>query len=275
MNNNQITPLVSVIMGIFNCADTLEDAVKSIINQTFHNWELILCDDGSTDSTFLVAKSLAKIDKRIIVLKNESNKGLNYTLNHCLEHARGEYVARMDGDDLCSPDRFSKQLQILEENPEISIVSSDMNYFDENGIWGKSDVNPRPSNKDFMLGTPFCHAPCMVRKCAYDAVNGYSESKYLLRVEDYHLWIKMYSKGFKGLNLKEPLYSMRDDRNAYSRRKFRFRINESYVKGLAYTKLNDVPFFSFMYILKPLIVGLIPNYLYDALHKWKLNSIKR
>ncbi len=94
--------------------------------------------------------------------------------------------------------------------------------FDENGVWGKTYAELYPIKESFLKGTPFCHAACMVRKEAYEKVKGYSISDRLLRVEDYHLWIKMYAKGFKGMNLQEPLYSMRDDRNAQGRRKFKY-----------------------------------------------------
>ena len=77
-------------MGIYNCADTLEQAVSSIRNQTYTNWELILCDDGSTDATYELAHKLAEEEPRIILLQNDCNKGLNTTLNHCLAAATGE-----------------------------------------------------------------------------------------------------------------------------------------------------------------------------------------
>ena len=88
---------ISVLMGIYNCADTLEQAVASIRNQTYTNWELILCEDGSSDNTFEVAQMLAAEDNRIVLLRNEKNLGLNATLNRSLSVATGEYVARMDG----------------------------------------------------------------------------------------------------------------------------------------------------------------------------------
>ncbi|MGL5980485.1 MAG: glycosyltransferase family 2 protein [Phocaeicola sp.] len=268
---NNLSPKISVIMGIYNCASTLKEAVDSIINQTYTNWELILCDDGSKDNTLALAKEFAAQDNRIVVIQNNTNRGLNYTLNHCLKYAQGEYIARMDGDDSCDPSRFMKQVAILEKNSDIAIVSSEMNYFDESGIWGQSKSIERPVNKDFIRGTPFCHAPCMVRKEAYDAVNGYSEADILLRVEDYHLWIKMYSKGYKGLNIKEPLYSMRDDRNAYNRRKFKYRINEAYVRYLA-ARMLSLPLTAYIYTLRPILVGILPNFLYDYLHKRRLNK---
>lgn len=267
-----MTPKISVIMGIYNCADTLGEAIDSILAQTCTDWELILCDDGSADDTYAVAETYrCRFPDKIVLLKNERNMGLNYTLNHCLRFARGAYIARMDGDDICDPRRFEKEIAVLEQETEISIVSTGMNFFDETGVWG-SVSNPKyPEAKDFLSGSPFCHAPCMVRREAYEAVGGYSEDDKLLRVEDYHLWIKMYRAGFKGKNIQEPLYSMRDDHNAYGRRKFKFRLNEAYVKYLAVRELK-LPVWGYLAALKPILVGLLPRPVYDLLHKRRLSA---
>lgn len=265
---------ISVIMGIYNCATTLGEAIDSIINQTFSDWELIMCDDGSQDDTLNVAFSYKeKFPEKIVVLKNEKNLGLNATLNKCLAVAKGKYIARMDGDDVCSPERFAKELAVLESEPEIAIVSTDMAYFDESGTWGKISHPTYPQGIDFLYETPFCHAPCMVRKEAYDAVQGYSVDKKLLRVEDYHLWMKMYKAGYKGKNIGEILYSMRDDRNAYNRRKFKYRLNSAYVICLTIKELK-LPVWGYARALRPIIVGLLPNFLYDKLHKWNLRGKK-
>lgn len=258
---------VSIIMGIYNCAETLDEAINSIENQTYKNWELIMCDDGSSDQTYSIAKKYKeKYKEKIILLRNDINKGLNYTLNKCLKNANGDYIARMDGDDISVKERFEKQVKFLNENIDIDIVSSDMIYFDSEGEWGKSNIVENPINDTFIQGTPFCHAPCMVRREAYMSVNGYTEEEKLLRVEDYHLWTKMYAKGYKGINIKEPLYKMRDDRNAYSRRKYKYRINEAYARYIAFRDLNLNKLKSF-YILRPLIVGLIPYGLYKNIRK--------
>lgn len=262
-------PLISVIMGIYNCESTLGEAIDSLLNQTYINWELILCDDGSTDGTVSVAKSYQeKYPDKIKLLTNEKNMGLNFTLNKCLGEAKGEYIARMDGDDISLPERFQKEIDVLEKNKELSIVSTAMILFDEEGDWGKTTLKEIPAKKDFLLGTPFCHAPCLVKKEAYLAVGGYSVEKRLLRVEDYHLWIKMYEKGFRGINLQEALYKMRDDRNAQHRRKFRYRLNEAHVKAYAIKSLK-LPFYSYVYCLKPIILGLLPGFIYKWLHRRK------
>ena len=263
---------VSVIMGIYNCSDTLEEAVECIVGQTYTNWELVLCDDGSADQTYAVAQQLVqRYPDRIILLQNERNCGLNHTLNRCLEVATGDYIARMDADDRCSPERLATEVEVLNSHPEIAIVSTDMEHFDELGTWGRQQHPDMPVPKDFVHGTPFNHAPCMVRREAYDTVKGYSEDRKYLRVEDYHLWIKMYSAGFKGQNIHKVLYQMRDDRNAYSRRKFSYRLNEARVKALAVRELK-LPVYYYLYALRPIAVGLLPDCVYDRLHKKKLKE---
>lgn len=263
---------ISVIMGIYNCADTLKDAIDSILAQTVENWELILCDDGSQDNTYTIAEFFLKqYPEKIVLLQNQENKGLNFTLNRCLEFAKGKYIARMDGDDTCSPNRFEKELEAFRDHPDLAVVSTAMEYFDENGVWGCIRHPQFVTKRDFLYGTPFCHAPCMVRKDVMDRVGGYTESKWLLRVEDYHLWVKIYNFGYKGMNLNEPLYQMRDDRNAYNRRKFRYRLNETYVRILAIRELK-LPVWGYIYALRPLLVGLLPNKIYDILHKSNLKG---
>lgn len=266
---NHQKPLISVIMGIYNCADTLPEAIDSILNQTYTNFELIMCNDGSIDNTFEIAQEYKdKYPDKIILIENDGNKGLNFTLNHCLEYVNGEFIARMDGDDISVSDRFQKELNFLLENPQYAIVSTPMKYFDESGVFKVGTGGGEPNINRIPLGTPFCHAPCMVRKEAYDAVGGYSVDDKLLRVEDWHLWIKMYSKGYKGYVLDEPLYMMRDDRNAYSRRKFKFRINEARVSAFAIKSLKLSPKY-YIWVLRPIIVGLLPKAIYNMLHKMK------
>lgn len=266
--------LISVIMGIYNCEEYLEEALNCIVNQTYTNWEVIMCDDGSKDNTAKVAqKFVDTYPGKFRLLKNEQNMGLNYTLNKCLYEARGEYIARMDGDDLCSPDRFQKEIDILDNNPDIAIVGTEMEFFDSNGVFGKTNCIKEPVKKTFMNRTPFCHATCMVRREAYLDVEGYTVDKKLLRVEDYHLWAKMYAKGYKGINIKEALYMMRDDRNAQSRRKFIYRLNSAYAQAVV-AKMLKLPPQTIIYIIKVVIKGLVPSFIYKPLHQRKLSKNK-
>lgn len=262
-------PKISVLMGIYNCADTLPEAIDCILNQTEQDFELILCEDGSKDNTYQIAQDYQnRYPDKIVLIKNEKNLGLNLTLNRCLAVAKGEFIARMDGDDLCDPARFEKELAVLEARPDLAFVSSAIYLFDDNGIWGVTSVIEEPTGNDFSKGNPFSHGPCLGRKAAFEAVGGYSEDSRVVRVEDFHLWIRMYAAGMKGLNLAEPLYSLRSDLNATTRRRMKARINEAYVTGVAVSSLKLAKW-RYILALRPLILGLIPRRFYLMLHKKK------
>ena len=268
---------ISILMGIYNCDSTLCEAIDSIINQTYSNWEFIICDDGSKDNSYNIAKSYEKADpKRFKVIQNSENRGLNATLNRCLEMATGEYVARMDGDDICDPMRLQKEVEFLNNHPEYAIVSTHMTTFDSDGEWGCIKTLEYPQIKDFPTQVPmFCHAPCMIRRNAFIDVKGYTEDKKLLRVEDYHLWFKFYAKGYRGYNIQEPLYKMRDDRNALHRRTPQARINGIYATFLGF-RMVHIPKWMYIYAIKNAIVEvikiIIPDKFYEFLHKKRLNG---
>lgn len=248
---------ISVLMGVYNCSDTLRYAIESIQNQTYKNWEIILCDDGSSDNTYQIAEKLASKDSRIILLRNMENKGLNITLNRCFKQATGEYIARMDGDDESVPTRFEKQVRFLESQDEYFITSTPMIFFDEKGEWGHSNVIEKPTKKNVVCGSPICHAPVMMRRECMEKVEGYTEDLRMLRVEDVNLWIKLYAAGYKCYNLQEPLYRMRNDKNAFNRRKYRYRINSTYTR-LKGCKLLGMGIDCYIKSFSPMIVGLIP-----------------
>ena len=258
---------ISVLMGIYNCAPYLQEALDSLYAQTYQDFKIILCDDGSKDETYAIAQRNAEEHDNIVLIRNEKNMGLNYTLNHCLEYADTEYCARMDGDDISLPTRFEEEIKFLDKHHEYAIVSCSMIYFDENGEFGRGKAGGEPSKDVFNYKVPFCHAPCMVRTEAYKAVGGYSVDKRLLRYEDYNLWMKMFSKKYKGYNLSEFLYAMRDDRNAIRRRTLRSRLNGVYAHWLAYRELN-LSFFSWVkFSMMNIMKGFMPMFIYKYFHK--------
>lgn len=261
-------PKISVLMGAYNCAETIGKSIESIQAQTITDWELIICDDGSSDNTIEVVKEYQKNDERIILIQNDKNRGLSYTLNHCLEVAKAEYCARMDGDDLCDSNRFDIQIRFLEEHPEYSFVSSTMKRFDEEGYYDEPSIGDgyEPTKMSFVKGSPFCHAPVMIKKEAYDAVEGYRVRPETLGVEDYDLWFRLYAKGYKGFMLENPLYDMFDGRGAAKRRTFKRRLNEAWVRKEGY-KVLKTPLIYRVFILKPIAVGLIPQWLYVFLRR--------
>ena len=271
---NSSGPVISILMGVLNCENTLDESLESIAAQTETRWECILCDDGSTDRTAdVIRRWQERFPDRIIFLQNKKNTGLAPSLNRCLAAARGEFIARMDGDDRCSADRFEKELSYLTAHPDLTIVSTDMECFDRDGVWGLRAYPTIPEPKDLVHGVPFCHAACMMRRDALTDTGGYSEAEEYARVEDYELWVRMFARGYRGGNIHEPLYQMRDDRNAASRRKWKYRINEARVRLLAVKTLH-LPFWMSIYAVYPLIMGLIPRRLATALHRLRLGGKK-
>lgn len=261
---------ISVLMGIYNCAPTLQEALDSLYAQTYQDFKIILCDDGSKDDTLKIAEDNARQHENVIVIKNERNMGLNYTLNHCLKYADTEYVARMDGDDLSMPTRFEKEIKFLDEHPEYAIVSTPMVHFDENGEFMRGAVEEgEPHKSKFNYGSPFCHAPCMVRTKAYKDVGGYTVDERLLRMEDYNLWMKMYVAGYRGYNLPNYLYSMRDDKNAIKRRTLKARINGINAHWIAYKELHLSFLLFCKYAVGNVMLGLLPIGIYKFLRKIK------
>lgn len=255
-------------MGIYNCAPTLPAALDSLLAQTYQGFKIVLCDDGSTDDTYQVAERYAQEYDNIVLIKNDHNRGLNFTLNHCLEYADTEYVARMDGDDLSKPERFEKEIEFLDTHPEYAVVSTPMDYYDDEGVFMTGKGKGLVKKEDFIGGTPLCHAPCMARTKVIKSVGGYSTDERLLRVEDYHLWFKVFAAGYKLFVLDEPLYQMRDDHNAIARRNWRNRRNEAYVKHIGF-KMIGLPWYCQLYALKPIIIYLLPSAVYKYLHRRK------
>lgn len=259
-------PKISVLMGVYNSAATVEKSIDAILAQSYGDFEFIICDDGSSDNTLDIVKMRSEKDGRIVVLVNDKNRGLSYTLNRCLSAARGEYCARMDGDDLCDETRFEKQVKFLDAHPEYGFVSTTMKRFNENGIYNIPEPMPSyaPTKRHFVKGSPFCHAPVMIRRAAYEAVGGYRDIDMTRGVEDYDLWFRLYAKGITGYVLTEPLYSMYDGRSAARRRTFKRRLNEAKVRWEGY-RLLGIPLPLRIYTFKPILIGMIPQWLYKII----------
>ncbi len=264
-------PKVSVIMAAYNCEKTVGESIDSILGQTFSDWELILCDDGSTDETYRILLAYAsRFPDKIKVLQNETNQKLPASLNRCLQYATGAYVARMDADDKSAPERLEKQYAFLEAHPEIDVVGTGMTCFDGEKIVGERLPVKEPTMQAIGPGVPFFHATIMMKKQVYDTLGGYSRKKYVLRCEDVDLWIRFFGHGFRGANLQEPLYMVREDLAASKRRTFRNGLNAA--KTLFYGfRTYKCPLKQYIYVLKPLISILIPSGIKRFIHRKRWN----
>lgn len=253
-------PKVSVIMGVYNITDkpVLEKSINSILNQTFTDFEFIICDDGSNDNTLDVVKDVCQNDERVIFLKNEKNMGLAYVLNKCLKNAKGEYIARMDADDESALNRFEKQVEFLDSHPDYGVVTSNANVFDSTSIWGELKYSEEIKKEDFLMNNPIVHGAVMVRKSVYDMAEGYRDIPMTYRVEDYDLFMRIFAKGIKIHTIQEKLFNYREDKKTQKRRKYKYRINEAKVRHYGFKLLGLYPK-GIIFVIKPLIVGLLPQ----------------
>lgn len=252
---------VSVIMGIYNMAqkeNQIKLAIDSILNQTYRSFEFIICDDGSNDDTYNIVRNIVKENKRVILLKNERNKGLAYSLNRCIEKAKGKYIARMDSDDISESNRLEKQIEFLDDHLEYAMVGCNLLLINDKGIWGKRILIEKPNKKSFLFTSPFCHPAIVMRRKVLEDVNYYKVEKITRRAEDYDLFMRIYAKGYKGYNMQEFLYQFREDNDAYKRRAYKYRWDEFQIRYRGFKMLGLMPL-AIPYVIKPLIVGIFPQ----------------
>ncbi len=268
MTENLAAPLVSVIMGTYNGSRWIGRAVKSILNQTYDNIELIICDDASTDNTVEIVKEIACKDNRVKFVSNEVNSGLNISLNKCIDTSNGEYIARMDDDDISELDRIEKQVSFLEEHPEYAIVGCSKRFFDEDGVWGQSKAKKTPTIADVFTSHAFSHPTVMIRRDALTSVGNYSTDKLNRRGQDYDLWCKLYLAGYRGYNLEDFLFNYYESKTSVSRRKLKYRIDHI-KKQLIWRKRLGLSLSYLRYPLMDVIKCFLPSCLYRQLRKRK------
>ena len=224
--------LISVLIPVYNVEKYIAAALNSICNQTYRNLQIIVIDDCSTDNTYQIAKKIAESDSRILLLKNEKNSKIVKTLNYGLEFATGDFIARMDGDDTCTPERLEKQLKFLLENPEYSLVGSHVNTIDENDVLiGKLEMPTDQSSisKNLKYSSPVLHI-WLAKSEVYKKLEGYRE---IPGAEDYDFLLRMYTENFKFTNLNSFEYSVRiRDGNTTSTIGFNQRLMSNYVVQL-------------------------------------------
>lgn len=267
-------PLISVIMGVYNPNEKyFKSAIDSIINQTLRDFEFIICDDGSTINKHLF-NNLSQIDDRIIVIKNDTNMGLAYTLNKCIKISKGAYIARQDADDISELNRLEKQVNFLENNKQYDFVGTNIKYMSDGKIWGEYKLKETPSKKDFLFRVPFMHGTILYRAEIFK-YNYYRIAIETRRCEDYDFFMHLYSEGFTAYNIQQTLYVVREDKEALNRRKFKYRVDEVKVRLIGFKKLR-FPWYYYFLIFKPILVALIPkkilNIIKDIVYKRKLES---
>jgi hypothetical protein len=204
------TPEVTVLMSVCNGSKYLGQAIESVLSQTFHNFEFLIVDDGSTDGSSRLIQSFA--DPRIRLVNNSTNIGLTKSLNRGLRLARGSLIARHDADDISHSTRLAKQVACLDEHPEIALVGTQFRVIDELGRVIQEIGDYRAQSQfalewQLLLGNPFTHSTVMFRNdIVLNALGGYDEGfEYN---QDFELWSRLLAQ-YRATNLPEALLDYR------------------------------------------------------------------
>lgn len=200
-------PLVSILMPCYNVEKYVEESLNSILNQTYRNMEIVVINDCSTDSTGEILERMAQQDSRIRLISNEENLKLIKTLNKGIKLCKGDYIARMDADDISLPARIEKEVRFLESHKDHDIVSTQFYAFRSENP-GKRDRHYSPLHDNelrayLLFKSGICHPAVMIRKRVFTEL-GLSFGEEYLHVEDYALWSEAIYKT-KIANLSEAL----------------------------------------------------------------------
>lgn len=254
-------------MSVYNNSGTVRRSINSIIDQTFTEWEMIICDDGSCDDSYSIACEYSKTDSRIKVIQNGKNMGLAYSLNHAISVAGSNIIARQDADDWSAPNRFEVQYPFVISHPEYAIVGS--GWYN---VKNDQEINPvipkeKPGSRDLIPDGGFLHPTWMMRKDIIEKVGFYTVRNETKRSQDYHLMLKLYGAGYSSYNIQETLYYYKADESTFKRSKSWKR-----VKGLMWIRWdgyrrNKFPIWAYVFVLKPLIVNVLPYSIMEKHYK--------
>ncbi len=218
-NNN---PKISVIMPAYNSEQFIAEAIDSILKQTFQDFEFIIINDGSTDNTVNIIKSFN--DDRIVFINNSENNGIAIALNQGLKIAKGQYIARMDSDDIALPNRFEKQVSYMDKHPDVGVLGTQFEFFGEEN---RITANTEELNVLELFGScNIGHPTVMIRKELFDKFNLRYNDEYKY-CEDYELWSRML-KVTKIVNLPDVLLRYRWHKNNVSFKEKKIQLKNTY-----------------------------------------------
>jgi len=238
--------------------------MKSLLRQTYQNFEIIICDDASKDNSASLLEYWSKKDSRIHILHNEKNLYAAAARNRCIEASQGDYLMIQDIDDYSKPDRIERLLQVLQRE-KIDFVSSAMLIFDRSPdrITGIMDKKCEyPNRYHFLWGLPFSHPATMFRRECIMAVSGYRAAGETKRVEDLDMFMRLYAMGYRGKNIHDPLYVYRLDDDNIRRRSFEGRKNEIKIRKKGYREMKMMPW-ALPFVYKP-----IPAHFVQKIRYW-------
>lgn len=260
-------PLVSICMGVRYQRDglfLLERAIRSIQTQVYSNWELLICERDSNQEAKIRLSVFAQEDPRIHILDGTGTSGLPGQLNRCLKAARGDWIARMDDDDVSAPNRLRVQMAYLQNHPWAAFVGCVAQMEREGRSEGIRRFSAAPEIKDFLFVQPFLHPTLLFRRPALEAVGGYCELARCTGCEDYDLLLRLYEEGYRGGNVQEPLFTYTLPPLGSKKRTMALRWNEVKTRYVRFISLGLLPG-ALPYVIKPILVGMIPERLLERI----------
>lgn len=260
-------PLVSVIMGVRYRRDDLSllrRSVGSILDQSFKDFEFLICEDGSTDEAKEYLKAMEKEDSRVQVICGRGADTLAAKLNRCLDAAQGKFIARQDDDDISDVSRLETQIEYLKSHCEIAFVGGVARLEQDGKIVGLRKLPEFPQVKDFLFVQPFLHPTIVFHNRVFADGMRYCESTRCAGCEDYDLLLRLYESGAEGANLQEPCFTYTLPPRGTSNRTWEMRWNEVYTRWTRFKSLGLLPN-AIPYVIKPVLVGLIPQEILDKI----------
>ena len=193
-NGEESKPPVSVVMAVYNGEEYLSSAIESILQQTYQDFEFIIINDASTDKTSDILQKYLSLDQRISIINNATNSGLGVSLQKGIAAARGEFIARMDADDISLPDRFEKQIKYLQNHPEIMVLGGDHAIINELCEITGNIVYPKLPNLmrwNMLLGSGLIvsNGAAVIRSELFSMIGRYSDFR---AAQDFELWSRMF-----------------------------------------------------------------------------------
>lgn len=237
-DNSTRVPTVSVLMPCFNAAQTLDETMQSLLEQTYPDFEIVAVDDGSTDQTPDRLEMWAHKESRLRIA-HIPHAGIIPALNHGLDLCRAPLIARMDADDVAHPDRLLRQVELLEHRSEIAAVGSLVEGFPAETLregykiyidWLNRLVDPDAIAREIFIESPLPHPSVMVRKSWFNKVGGYEERGW---AEDYDLWLRMHTAGAQFAKVPEILLYWREYADRLTRTDSRYSV-ENFLRAKSY-----------------------------------------
>lgn len=251
-----MTPSVSVILSCHNQADYLKVAIKSVLNQTYQSFEVVVINDASTDATAAILSRIK--DTRVRVITASKRLGLAQALNQAARVAKGKYLARMDADDIAAKNRLKIQVAYLEKHPTAAMCGSAVTLIDKTGV----TIGVKRYPQDYwrlkeviMRYNPFIHPTVMLSKKIFDDVGGYNPD--LNGAEDYDLWLRLLAK-YEAVNLSKKLLFYRVNPEGISWRNLKQTEWQALRARFNAIKRGDYPVWQSIFLFKPALSFLVP-----------------